>query len=214
MRFWSYTIAIIALTGIFIWGTPTGLKLKAASLIFPNSENNLQSEIEQLKIQIESLKTEIFNDEITQPDSFKVYGSHPLRGLQEIAIEAGSSNLEVAAAIVSNRNLFVGVVKKVFSTYSVVSTIFDPSIELAVRIGTEQRDGFLKGGSSPRITMIPKESEVRVGDIVLTASAGLPYGLNIGRIIEIQEDINMPFKEALIAPSVEINKLRDVQVSR
>ena len=114
-----------------------------------------------------------------------------------------------ATAIVGN-NILVGQVSGVFENVSVVQTIFDPNLELPVRIGKDEINGMLQGGALPKVILI--EKPIQVGDIVYSASAGFPYGLKIGEITEIKESAAGVFKEAAIRIPFVVGEVRELTI--
>ena len=95
---------------------------------------------------------------------------------------------------------------------SIVSTIFDPSWQMAVRIGSSQIDGLFQGGVSPTVTLIPQNGQINVGDMVITAASGFPYGLEVGVVEDISNTPNSVFRQADLQTEVDISDLRNVTV--
>lgn len=112
--------------------------------------------------------------------------------------------------VVVSENILFGQIDEVFNQYSIVKTIFDSSFQIPVRIGETETDGFLTGGDKIKISLIAKDKDVKIGDVVYSASPNFPYGLKIGEIKEINDSINGNFKEAIISPSFNFNDLRNV----
>ena len=94
--------------------------------------------------------------------------------------------------------VFIGDVDKVFDNTAAVQTIFDSRFRLSVRIGEEGIESLLIGGSEPKLTLVPKNAEIRKGDIIYSAGADIPYGLPIGEVGEVRMSSDNIFKEATI----------------
>ena len=105
-------------------------------------------------------------------------------------------------------------VKRVFGKSSVVTTIFDPSWEIQVRIGETEVDALMRGGNEVLLTLIPAEAHIEDGDIVIVASRDLPYGLEVGFVGSVDNVPGEAFQEAVLEPNLQLKKLRDVTVYR
>ena len=104
--------------------------------------------------------------------------------------------------------VLIGDVDKVFDNTAAVQTIFDSRFRLAVRVGEGGIESLLMGGSEPRITLVPKNAEIRKGDIIYSAGADLPYGLPIGEVGEVQMSSDNIFKEATIIFPYDLSDYR------
>ena len=148
-------------------------------------------------------------------DSIKVYSSYPFNNKGEIAIAAGEDlGLVPGDAIVIGGNILVGRVRSVFKLSSIVTTIFDPSWEVQVRIGESEVDALMQGGNELRLTLIPADEYIEKGDLVVSAGENLPYGLEVGFVGEIVSMSGNVFQEAIIEPGLKIKDLRNVALYR
>ncbi len=179
----------------------------------PSASSSLGNELNALQQENASLRVQLFNQSISQPDTVKVYSSYPLNTKQEITIAAGSNQgVNEGDVVTWGDNVLVGKVITVMSDSSIISTIFDQSWQMAVRIGTAQIDGLLNGGNSPAVTLIPKDGQINPGDMVVTATKGFPYGLEVGVVKDVSNMPNSVFREATLQTEFNINDLRDVTV--
>lgn len=147
--------------------------------------------------------------------SIKVYSSYPFNSRDEIAIAAGANHgIEPGDAVVHAGNILVGRVRNVFKSSSVVTTIFDPSWEVPVRIGEGEVDALMQGGNELKLVLISQDKHIEEGDLVVVASENLPYGLELGFVGIIESVPGGVFKEATLEPSLQLKELRDVSIYR
>jgi cell shape-determining protein MreC len=177
--------------------------------------DDLKAEVDKLKAENESLRVQIANPENSSIGEVKVYSSYPFNGKRDISIAGGSNfGFRKGDAVTINQRVLVGQIIEVLDKTSVVKIIYDSGWEIAVRIGEHEVDALFKGGLSPKVGFIKADAEIKPGDIVLTASPGLPYGLEIGKIKSVKDFPGSPFKEADLEVVFSLNTLRDVSVRR
>lgn len=210
---------LIALVAVFIYSRPIiDAKFFSASLIggftdYFKGDDGLKNRIAELERENEDLKVQIFNQNIGVENSVKVYSSYPFNGKKDIVIAAGTDKgVKKDDFITYGKNVLVGKVREVFDFSSVVNTIFDPDWEIAVRIGEKQVDALFRGGNELKVSLIPNDADIAVGQIVITSGSGLPYGLEIGKIKEIKTFAGNPFKEAVVEPNFRLSELKDVEI--
>ncbi len=144
-----------------------------------------------------------------------VYSRYPLNFKNELWLNAGEKDgvkigavaLAPAAATSGRPFILVGKVSRVWSDGSRISTVFDPAYQLAVRIGSQGTEALLKGGSDPRLTLLPKSSGVKQGDVVYAAATGLPYGLAIAEVDNVTRTDGQVFGEASLRFAYDANQL-------
>ena len=201
---------------VIISGPLYEIKLRASSFlgsIVSFGSDNSGARMAELERENEALREELFGDKET--GRIKVYSTHPFTSRSEIAIAAGvEDGIRTGDVIVVSGDILVGRVTDVFESSSVVTTIFDPSWEIAVRIGEEEIDALMQGGNEIKLTLIPMDSFVEEEEKIITASEGFPYGLELGFVREVQNTEGGVFKEALINPSFRVSQLRNVSVYR
>jgi len=210
---------IIMLSAIFIYSKPIfNTKLRASALIggiASFSSDQLYERISSLERENDFLKEQLESNGEEVADSIKVYSSYPFNSRSEIVIAEGKdSGVKVGDTVLYGGNALVGHIMRVFDSSSVVKTILDPTEEIAVRIGEDEVDALLQGGNEITLTLIPHDEEVNVGDRVITAGRGFPYGLEVGTIRSLKEGDGEAFKEAILTPSFSIKNLRDVTLFR
>lgn len=147
-----------------------------------------------------------------------VYSRYPFNLKSEILINLGKKdNIKPNDVVVlpnfekENKFFIIGKVFEVFENFSVVKTIFDVNIKLAVKIGLNT-NALFEGGPAPRLNLIPREAKVVEGDIVYSVDPDLPYGLIIGRLGEIRSQENNLFNSAEVIIPYDLNQLSVVGI--
>ena len=115
---------------------------------------------------------------------------------------------------------FVGVVTEVGLTYSKVSTILDPAVNISV-YDTRTRDTGVISGTVElaeqglcKLSYLPRESGAAKGDLVATSgvSGRYPKDQIVGRIVEVHAESHGNSLYAIIEPTADIKKVKDVIV--
>lgn len=65
-----------------------------------------------------------------------------------------------------------------------------------------------------KLYLLPQESAVKKGDIVLTSGYGnfYPKNIRIGQVVDIEEDKGKIMKNAIIEPYVDFSKLEELLI--
>ncbi|PIR98473.1 MAG: hypothetical protein COT88_01450 [Candidatus Colwellbacteria bacterium CG10_big_fil_rev_8_21_14_0_10_41_28] len=213
---WGLTILAVVLIVVFGYRTKLSLSNGLASVTSNiNPFSSLENQIKDLEAENLSLRARLLEQEVSSEDQIKVFSTYPFNNRSEIAIDGGRNiGIEVKDVVITNGNILVGIVKSVSKSTSIVTTIFDPTFETPVRLGSSQIDALAVGGNILKVDLIPKDTEVKVGDLVVSADKDLPYGLTLGTINSIDEGKEDVFKSADISPGFEIKSLRNVSIYR
>lgn len=181
----------------------------------PGEKEDLIARIEELEKENASLREELLEQSVNPVDKIKVYSSYPFNSRSEIAIAAGEDmGIEEGDVVVYAGDILVGRVRSVFDTSSVVTTIFDPSWEMAVRVGSAEVDALMRGGNELTLSLIPQSAFVERGDSVISADRNFSYGLDLGTIGEVKNTEGDVFQEAVLESSLNLKNLKDVTVYR
>lgn len=176
-----------------------------SSLILTNKA--LEGEIEKLLFIKEA--TLHFNPQFL---SAPVFSSYPFNSKKEITIAAGEVNgLKPKMAVLAD-GFFLGIVVRVYKNYSTVKTVFDLSFEMPVKIGQDGIAGLMKGGALPKVELIPRESSVKNGDGVYSASAEVPFGLLMGDLGELAAERGDVWIDAPLKIPYDVKGLKAVSV--
>jgi len=150
-----------------------------------------------------------------------VYSRYPFNFQNELLVSAGAdAGVEVGQAALitasdsstptSGPAVVIGQVVQVFPDTALVRTVFDPSFQLAVRLGDKGADALLKGGTNPKLTLIPKTTTVNDGTVVYTATPDMPYGLPVGTLSNERIAGDQLFQEADLRLGYDIPDIRIV----
>lgn len=190
-------------------------RLNLTAFLNSFSKDDPQQKILELEKENQNLKLQLLSQKVKRPGTFKVYSAYPFSNRGEITIAAGTSQGVKAGNIITyGDNVLIGKVTKVFDSGSVVTTIFDPSWRSTVRIGEHEVDALLQGGNELILTFIPADADIRDGELAVTASADLPYGLGVGTVRSVKVAPGGAFKEAVLEPGFQFKQLKDVNIYR
>jgi len=221
MHRWLIGIGFIALTLTLVVQPSSGIFLQRF-FVGQFGSATLPPEAE-LSLQIASLKSELAQSVTAEREAGGkpadavaafVYSCYPFNFKNEFTITAGKDRGIVAGRAVialgirsGTKPVILGKVIAVYDTSSLVRTVFDPSFQISVRIGSGAADALFVGGPEPRLTLIPKKADVKDGDIIYSASDGLPYGLPLGNVATIDLAANKIFKESNIVFPYDMNSI-------
>lgn len=119
--------------------------------------------------------------------------------------------------VISDQGL-VGYIVKVSKNSSTVKVITDPSSTVSCNISTTEESvickGTLENNQQLRVTYIPIDVDLIVGDSVETSGVGQIYarGIHIGTIKEIITTTNATDRYAIVETAVDFSKLKTVLV--
>ena len=139
----------------------------------------------------------------------------------QLTIDAGSAaQVSPGDCVVDQYGNLVGVVEEVGATWSVVSTLIDPSIELGVRVSRTddaamaEGDFALMAQGQLKLAYLSQEAQARQGDQVVTSGLGdqYPAGLLVGRLGELGVEEDGVSRYAPITPAADLAGVRYVYV--
>ncbi len=190
---------------------------KGGALLLIRGATAIDSEITELREKNKALEIVILNLKVANPAIYdlttekgvraKVFSAYPFADRSKLTVNTGSKHgVEVGDAVILANSL-VGRVMETHTRISIVQTIFDPEFKIPVRIGDGELDALYIGGVTPRLNMISANASPQYGELVLAVSPELPYGLGMGRVLQVTEG---PLRGASIRPLFEIKEIRDV----
>ena len=146
----------------------------------------------------------------------RVIGSDPTNFMSVLIIDVGKRDgIRKGMPVVTERGL-VGHIRSVGTNWSKVLLIIDPSSSVAALVQSSRAPGLVSGrlGQDLRMTYIPQEDTVSVGDVILTSGMGgnYPKSLVIGQVTEVQQRDIDTFQQATVRPSVDFRRLETVLV--
>lgn len=169
------------------------------------------------KINLEELKKESAELRIYSGESKSnfspgfMYSIYPFNLKNEFSVNIGlESGVRPGGSVVNLEGVLIGKTISVSDKSSIIRTIFDPSFELPVYIGKTSVPAMLKGGPSPRITLIPKSSIVDSGEVIYSASKDFPYGMVLGEMGPVKVSDTSVFYEGELKLSYNLSDIRVV----
>ncbi len=141
-------------------------------------------------------------------------GANPY--IDTIEIDLGETHgLKQGMPVTTDRGL-VGRIIDVHPYTSEILLISDPSSSVNAMTQTSRAPGSFRGrvGQDPLMGLIPPDVEVSVGEIVLTSGLGrrFPKGIVIGQVVDILQNDNQAFQQAIVRPTVDLDRLELVLV--
>lgn len=193
----------------------------------------LRNEVEQLRVQ--NLQASEFAAEnarlrsllgykqaATQFDMLaaRVIGRESSTWSSVIVINKGfADGVQPDMAVVTEKGL-VGRIVEVGPKSSKVQLITDPRSSVGTLVQRPESrvagivEGQMDNPTMPRMINIPKNADVKEGDVIVTSGFGgiFPKGIVIGKVFEIRNDPGGLLKIAVIESGVDFQKLEDVMI--
>jgi cell shape-determining protein MreC len=225
---WIFIIAVIALLVIIFfepkygWQMRQWLNPKSTPVAELDPTNpTLAAQNQTLAAQISQLQTIISQ---VPPNSAAgaavangiradVYLQYPFGFRNEMLVDVGSNQGVAVGKAVLFQGIFIGTISQVFPESATVQTVFDPLFKLPVRVGSSGYDALLVGGADPVATSIVKGSPVAIGDSILTAAPGIPYGLPVGTVSATSTSGDNLFEQGSVGFGYDINSIQAVVVA-
>jgi len=182
--------------------------------ILENENSLLREKIRELEIAVEAQELERKVPFEIVPA--QVIGSDPEEWLGTLIIDAGErQGIKKGLPVVTYEGL-VGRVERVYRSYAVVRTILIPSFAVGVLVQRSREIVMVVGNGSGfcNLEYIPRDAEVRKGDLVVTSGIGegIPRGIVVGRVENVVERPGQLFKEVVLRPNCSFSSLSRVFV--
>lgn len=138
----------------------------------------------------------------------------------ELTLNRGtSSGVQAGMPVVTSLGL-VGVVVETGLNHCRVMTLMDTSVSVGAVTTRSTQNGLCEGDYArlhdghATLKGLPEESDVEVGDIVVTSGRGsvYPYGIPIGRVVDIQSNAYSRTTEAAVEPFTDFTDLTQVVI--
>ena len=181
------------------------------------------SEYEKLKKENEQLK-EVLGIREENPD-FKmeaatVIGRDSGSAFGKFTLNKGSINGVKANSPVITKDGLVGIITHVGPTYSVVTTILDPEINVGIFNSRTRETGVVNGSAAlsqsgkTKLRLLPRDTALLSGDIIETSGIGgmFPAGILVGTVDTIKAENSGVSMFAEIKPIVDVLKVSDVVI--
>jgi rod shape-determining protein MreC len=146
-----------------------------------------------------------------------VIGGEPSAYSRYITINAGRRNgLAVGMPVVAGGFALVGRVGQVNDTSSQVQLLIDSNSYVNALLVSSRATGIVAGQTDGSLHLInvPQTDEVKTGDLIVTSGLGgkLPRLLTIGQVANVTSTDAQLFKEAIVRPAVDYNRIEEVLV--
>ncbi len=146
----------------------------------------------------------------------QVVGHDPSNPLAYIIIDAGAGDGVQRDMPVTRAGALVGRVVRVGEEAARVLLITDPTSKVNARVQRSGATGIVAGSvdGTLRLTRIPADAEVGVGDIIITSGYGgnFPRRLAIGQVTQVHRRNVDPFQTADLQPAADLGALEIVSV--
>ena len=180
-------------------------------------KSDLQSENERLRALLD-FKEQRNNYNYITTNIIGISGGGIIDGY---AVDKGTNDGIEKGMVVIAANGLVGKVSKVESNWSIVQAIINENIKVGVMVeGTSTITGILAGykdnsnDNLVKVSNLPINSTIKVGDKIITSGVGLlyPKEIQVGEVLSVEEDKVSVMKTAVVKPTVDFNKLEELLI--
>jgi len=182
------------------------LKLKIQSLLAENVQLlELKKENETLRVALNLGLEKEFKLTLAQ-----VIGKDISQ--DSLIIDKGSDDgILKGQPVITQEKTLVGKINEVYKNFSKVQISSHKDSSFDGKISDTEIPGLVKGGGDFKVffDLVPKDKEIKKGDLVVTAAAGgiFPEGLLVGEVKDVKKSDIEPFQKVEISPSFDINEL-------
>jgi rod shape-determining protein MreC len=146
----------------------------------------------------------------------EIIGENPHNIVNSLLLNAGKDRgIQKSAAVLTADGL-VGKIISAEADRSICQILFDPNSRVSAIIQRIREKGIVSwdGGNLLKMMYIAKTIKVHTGDVVVTSGMSriFPENIKVGVVIEISTENEGMFQEILVQPSVNFNRLEEVQV--
>ncbi len=137
---------------------------------------------------------------------------------QVLIIDKGEKEgIRVGQPVVAGDGVLVGVINHTTPNTAMFRLISDNQSRIASTVLSRDHSiGVVEGGYgiSLRMTLIPRDEIILVGDEVVSSGLeqNIPRGLMIGSVTAVENEPYQPFQQAIITPTLNLNKLTVVGI--
>ena len=193
------------------------------------TNEKLQKEIERLRkenIELQELRNE--NLRLKEALDFKtenpelnlklasITGKNPGNWFNTFTIDRGKKDgVMPGMAVLDEKGNMVGQIIQVGETWAKVLSIIDRDSSVSAVDVRTRDNGIIRGDSQGGLVMmyLPLDAEVLEGDIITTSGMSrFPKGLVIGKIERVTKEPGALFKQAVVKPSADFERLEYVFV--
>ncbi len=146
----------------------------------------------------------------------RVVGMNESGFINSIVLDVGKADsIAVNMTIVTAQGV-AGKVYQVDEHFAIAQLLLDRNFRVGAMVQRSRTMGIMRWATGSQVVLaaVPKRSDVVVGDSVVTTglSTIFPGGLQIGRVVEVNEDEQGMFMNVAVQPTVDFSKLEEVFV--
>ena len=146
----------------------------------------------------------------------RVVGESSSAFARSLIVNAGRDNGVSISTTVVIPNGLLGRVVHVAEHSALVLTLADINSRVPVRVQRSRAQAIATGLNNRYLSLefLPKEADIRVGDLVVTSGTGdfFPKGLLVGRVDAVSHDNNDLFQKVMLLPAVDFDRTEEVQL--
>ena len=134
-----------------------------------------------------------------------VYSKYPFNDRNFIFLNRGAEDeVHLEDPVLGEQGELLGGVREVTRTRAQVETFWSPTWKSAVYVGEKKSKAVLRGGETPILEFLPKDSGVKVGDTIYNASPEFPLYVSIGKVAEVINNDQDPWLGAEVEPFLNL----------
>lgn len=143
----------------------------------------------------------------------RVIGHDPNNPQTRLRINIGQNQgVAIGSAVTTSAGVMVGVVVDVQARLSTIELLKDPGLTIPVRVANKPNTfGLLQSpdGFSLRIAQVPKDGDLKEGDLIVTNTGfqRVPPNLILGIVGSVQQDPESLWQQAQVIPYVDTRSL-------
>lgn len=149
----------------------------------------------------------------------RVVGRSPNNYEKYIMINLGEKQgVRKNQAVALAEGIIIGKISETFEYESKVLLITSPESAINSLAQSSRANGIVKGkfGTGVRLEMINQSEQLAEADLIITSGLeeGIPKGLIIGKVSNIEESANRVFKESNVILFADLNHIEEVFVAK
>ena len=181
----------------------------------------LQEENKELRKTLNFLTTNNYLLEEKKDEKIAVaniIGRDPLTFSSILILDKGrAQGISEGSAVIIGEGILVGQIVSVEENISYLALLTNSQVKIAAMIlDNENLQGLVEGshGLSLKINLIPLDKKIDVGNLVVTSGLekGIPKGLLIGKVEEINTESNDLFQNVTLKPAANLANLSLVTI--
>jgi rod shape-determining protein MreC len=134
---------------------------------------------------------------------------------QQVVVDKGTYDGIFVGQPVLDAEGVMGQVTHVAPLSSIVMLVTDPSHALPVQVNRNGLRSIAVGtgsGNLLELMYLPKNSDVRVGDMLVTSGLGgrFPPGYPVATVARVEQDPRLPFEKVVARPNAQLDRSREV----